>query len=110
MIYDNVDSAEVDKFSESASRWWDLDSEYKPLHDINPLRLDYIEQHAGLRGKTVLDVGAGIGDNAHALARLGHPQDPCPGLAHRAFKLSADRVRVLGIIQLCVSDLQTLRH
>ncbi len=71
MIHDNVDAAEVDKFSESASRWWDLDSEYKPLHDINPLRLDYIEQHAGLRGKTVLDVGCGGGILSEAMARRG---------------------------------------
>ena len=71
MMHQNVDAAEIDKFSESASRWWDLDSEYKALHDINPLRLDYIEQHAGLRGKTVLDVGCGGGILSEAMARRG---------------------------------------
>ena len=58
----NVDRAEVRKFEELASRWWDPNSEFKPLHDINPLRLDYIDRHAGgLAGKRVLDVGCGGG-------------------------------------------------
>src|SRR3569833_247046 len=48
----NVDPAEVAKFDQSAMRWWDTNSEYKPLHDINPLRLDYIDQRAGLAGKS----------------------------------------------------------
>ena len=48
----NVDHAEVSKFEQLASRWWDPNSEFKPLHEINPLRLDYIDSRAGLDGKT----------------------------------------------------------
>jgi 2-polyprenyl-6-hydroxyphenyl methylase/3-demethylubiquinone-9 3-methyltransferase len=67
----NVDHAEVGKFEALASRWWDPDSEFKPLHDINPLRLDYIDQRAGLAGKTVLDVGCGGGILAESMAARG---------------------------------------
>ena len=57
----NADQLELDKFSALAHKWWDPNSEFKPLHEINPLRLDYIDQHAQLAGKTVLDVGCGGG-------------------------------------------------
>lgn len=57
----NLDAAEIDKFEAIASRWWDKESEFKPLHDINPLRANYIDQHAQLAGKRVLDVGCGGG-------------------------------------------------
>ncbi len=57
----NVDPLELEKFSQLAHRWWDPGAEFKPLHDINPLRLDYIDGIAGLRGKRVLDVGCGGG-------------------------------------------------
>ena len=67
----NVDSKEIDKFSEIASRWWDTESEFKPLHDINPLRLGYIRQHAPLEGKRVLDVGCGGGILSESIARSG---------------------------------------
>src|SRR5450759_2737831 len=67
----NVDPAEITKFSELAHRWWDPGSEFKPLHDINPLRLDYIDGLAGLRGKTVLDVGCGGGILAESMAQRG---------------------------------------
>ncbi len=56
----NADQAELEKFSALAARWWDPDSEFKPLHAINPLRLDWIRQTAGsLAGKRILDVGCG---------------------------------------------------
>ena len=57
----NADQNELDKFSQLAHRWWDPKSEFKPLHEINPLRLDWIDQHAGLSGKKVLDIGCGGG-------------------------------------------------
>lgn len=69
--HDNVDQTEIAKFEELASRWWDPDSEFKPLHEINPLRLDYIDRIAGLYGKRVLDVGCGGGILAESMARLG---------------------------------------
>jgi len=69
--HSNVDQAEIAKFEELASRWWDQNSEFKPLHDINPLRLDYIDGIAGLSGKRVLDVGCGGGILAESMARLG---------------------------------------
>ena len=67
----NVDHHEISKFEELASRWWDPHSEFKPLHDINPLRLDYIDPRAGLRGKQVLDVGCGGGILAESMASRG---------------------------------------
>ncbi len=67
----NVDHAEVSKFEELASRWWDPHSEFKPLHEINPLRLDYIDRRAGLDGKRVIDVGCGGGILAESMAARG---------------------------------------
>jgi len=67
----NVDQAELEKFGELAHRWWDPEGEFRPLHEINPLRLEWIDRHAGLAGKTVLDVGCGGGILAEAMARRG---------------------------------------
>ena len=67
----NVDHSEISKFEELASRWWDPNSEFKPLHDINPLRLDYIDQRANISGKKVLDVGCGGGILAESMALRG---------------------------------------
>ena len=67
----NVDHAEIHKFEALAARWWDPNSEFKPLHDINPLRLGYIEQRVNLQDKKVLDVGCGGGILAESMARQG---------------------------------------
>ncbi|EKO3555924.1 bifunctional 2-polyprenyl-6-hydroxyphenol methylase/3-demethylubiquinol 3-O-methyltransferase UbiG [Vibrio metschnikovii] len=68
----NVDPNEIQKFADMASRWWDLNGEFKPLHQINPLRLNYVLDNAnGLFDKTVLDVGCGGGILAESMAREG---------------------------------------
>lgn len=67
----NVDPAEIAKFEELASRWWDQHGEFKPLHEINPLRLHFIDERVQLNGKRVLDVGCGGGILSESMAKLG---------------------------------------
>lgn len=67
----NVDPAEVEKFNALASRWWDKNSEFKPLHEINPLRVNYINQHSPVAGLKVADIGCGGGLVSEGLAQLG---------------------------------------
>ncbi|HPE59815.1 MAG: bifunctional 2-polyprenyl-6-hydroxyphenol methylase/3-demethylubiquinol 3-O-methyltransferase UbiG [Thiothrix sp.] len=68
----NVDPNEISKFEAIAHRWWDRESEFRPLHQINPLRLNYIDSRAGgLRGKRVVDIGCGGGILAESMARRG---------------------------------------
>jgi 2-polyprenyl-6-hydroxyphenyl methylase/3-demethylubiquinone-9 3-methyltransferase len=67
----NADPAELQKFSDLAHRWWDPQGEFRPLHEINPLRLEWIERHAPLADRDVLDVGCGGGILAEAMARRG---------------------------------------
>lgn len=71
MQQQNVDPAEIAKFEELASRWWDRNSEFKPLHDINPLRVNYIEQRSPLAERRVVDVGCGGGILSEAMAMRG---------------------------------------
>lgn len=69
----NINQAEIDKFSALASKWWDPESEFKPLHEINPLRLQWIEEQVGgsLQGLRILDIGCGGGILAESMARKG---------------------------------------
>jgi len=67
----NADPVELEKFSKLAHRWWDPAGEFRPLHEINPLRLDWIARHASLEGAAVLDVGCGGGILAEAMAQRG---------------------------------------
>ena len=67
----NVEAAEVNKFAELAHQWWDPQGVFKPLHQLNPLRLDYIDNRAGLSGRQVLDVGCGGGILSESMARRG---------------------------------------
>lgn len=71
MTSQNIDPSEIEKFSASAAHWWDLNGEFKPLHDMNPLRLNYINERAHLSGKTVIDVGCGGGILTESMAKLG---------------------------------------
>ncbi|MEP5766327.1 MAG: bifunctional 2-polyprenyl-6-hydroxyphenol methylase/3-demethylubiquinol 3-O-methyltransferase UbiG [Halieaceae bacterium] len=67
----NVDPREIAKFEELASRWWDRNSEFKPLHDINPLRANFIDRHSPVAGRKLIDVGCGGGILAESMAQRG---------------------------------------
>jgi 2-polyprenyl-6-hydroxyphenyl methylase/3-demethylubiquinone-9 3-methyltransferase len=67
-VRDNVDPAELAKFDSLASRWWDTEGDFRPLHEINPLRLDWIRQHANLAGCRAVDIGCGGGILAESMA------------------------------------------
>ena len=93
----NVDPAEIARFSELAHRWWDPASDFKPLHDINPLRLDYIDRCAGLSGKIVLDVGCGGGILAESMAQRG-AQVTGIDLSDKALKVAQLHVLESGVV------------
>ena len=102
----NVDAQELHKFSELAHRWWDPESEFKPLHQINPLRLDWIDAQATLRGKAVLDVGCGGGILAESMARrAGH----VTGIDLAARPLGVARLHALesGVVNLDYREVAT---
>ena len=67
----NIDPRELDKFEALAHKWWDADSEFKSLHDINPIRLNYIDEKSALNGKSVLDVGCGGGILSESMVKQG---------------------------------------
>jgi 2-polyprenyl-6-hydroxyphenyl methylase/3-demethylubiquinone-9 3-methyltransferase len=70
-ITSNVDPSEIEKFSQLAHRWWDKESEFKPLHAINPLRLDWIKSHTSIEGRLIVDIGCGGGILSESLAHNG---------------------------------------
>ena len=88
MSHVNVDEVELAKFSQLAHHWWDKNSEFKPLHDINPLRLGYIDGHAELAGKTVLDVGCGGGILAESMAKHGAAEVTGIDMAEKSLKIA----------------------
>ena len=93
----NVDPQELAKFGELAHRWWDPESEFRPLHQINPLRLDWINRLAGLRGKRALDVGCGGGILAEAMAGQG-AEVLGIDLAGRALKVAQLHAMESGVV------------
>jgi 2-polyprenyl-6-hydroxyphenyl methylase/3-demethylubiquinone-9 3-methyltransferase len=84
----NVDAAELAKFSESAHRWWDPSSEFRPLHQLNPLRLAWIDRQTPLKGQRIIDVGCGGGLLSEAMARQGAEQVLGIDLARAALKVA----------------------
>lgn len=84
----NVDHSEIDKFSQLAHKWWDKTSEFKPLHDINPLRLGYINQLGRLNGKTVVDVGCGGGILSESMATTGADSVLGIDMAEKSLKIA----------------------
>ncbi len=83
----NADPLELAKFSDVAHKWWDLEGEFKPLHRINPLRLDWMNQQAHFKNKKILDVGCGGGILSDSMARLG-AQVTGIDLASKALKVA----------------------
>ncbi|CAD5373669.1 bifunctional 3-demethylubiquinone-9 3-methyltransferase and 2-octaprenyl-6-hydroxy phenol methylase [Rubrivivax sp. A210] len=102
----NVDAQELAKFSELAHHWWDPESEFRPLHQINPLRLEWIDQLASLRGKQVLDVGCGGGILSESMAaRASH----VTGIDLASRPLSVARLHALegGVENLAYREIAT---
>ena len=102
----NVDNSEIEKFSQLADKWWDKTGEFKPLHDINPLRLDYIDAHAHLQGKNVLDVGCGGGILSESMALRGADSVLGIDMAEKSLavaQLHAEQTQLSNISYRCIS-------
>ncbi len=109
----NVDAAEIAKFDAAAPRWWDPEGEFRPLHDLNPPRLDYIEARAGLAGRRVLDVGCGGGLLAEGMARRGARVtgiDLAPGALEVARLHALEGGVSVDYRQIAVEDLAATEH
>jgi 2-polyprenyl-6-hydroxyphenyl methylase/3-demethylubiquinone-9 3-methyltransferase len=96
----NVDPQELNKFSELAHRWWDPESEFRPLHQINPLRLDWIDRLAALRGKRVVDVGCGGGILSESMAQRGAAEVLGIDMAERPLKVAQLHAMEGGVANL----------
>jgi 2-polyprenyl-6-hydroxyphenyl methylase / 3-demethylubiquinone-9 3-methyltransferase len=108
----NVDSEEINKFSQLAHKWWDKNSEFKPLHDINPLRLEFIDSYAHLAGKNVLDVGCGGGILSEAMAKAGASSVTGIDLANKSLKIAQlhalqEQIDNISYRMVSVEDLAT---
>ncbi|XXQ68149.1 bifunctional 2-polyprenyl-6-hydroxyphenol methylase/3-demethylubiquinol 3-O-methyltransferase UbiG [Neisseriaceae bacterium B1] len=102
----NVDAQEIEKFSQLADKWWDKTGEFKPLHDINPIRLHYINQRAQLADKTVLDVGCGGGILSESMAQLGAQSVLGIDMAEKSLAVAqahAEQHNVANLSYRCVS-------
>ncbi len=102
----NVDASEIEKFSQLAHKWWDMSSEFKPLHDINPLRLGYIDSLGKLAGKTVLDVGCGGGILTESIAKAGAATAIGVDMAEKSLKIAKLHAMEQGVENVhyrCVS-------
>ena len=93
----NVDADEIEKFSRLAAKWWDKYGEFKPLHDINPLRLDYIDRNAQLAGKTVVDVGCGGGILSESMALRGAESVLGVDMAELSLQTAAAHAQTHGV-------------
>ena len=93
----NVDADEIEKFSRLAAKWWDKYGEFKPLHDINPLRLDYIDRNARLAGKTVVDVGCGGGILSESMALRGAESVLGVDMAELSLQTAAAHAQTHGV-------------
>ncbi|MCP1661110.1 bifunctional 2-polyprenyl-6-hydroxyphenol methylase/3-demethylubiquinol 3-O-methyltransferase UbiG [Neisseria perflava] len=93
----NVDDKEIAKFSQIADKWWDKTGEFKPLHDINPLRLGYIDRLGRLADKQVLDVGCGGGILAESMAKRGAAQVLGIDMAEKSLQTAAEHAATQGV-------------
>ncbi len=92
----NAEPAELKKFADVAHRWWDLDGEFKPLHDINPLRMEWMARHTALRGARILDIGCGGGILSESMAAEG-AQVTGIDLADKALKVAGLQALQTGV-------------
>lgn len=112
----NADDSEIAKFSALAHRWWDPESEFRPLHEINPLRLDWIDRHCALAGKEVIDIGCGGGILAESMALRGARvtgvdlSDKALAVARLHLLESGAQVEYVGVAAEAIADERAGRY